>query len=283
MELPQNSYRISIISTCNMKCEYCHNEGNKVESMLTKEEIELLVKNSLKFNLKSIRLTGGEPMIHPEIREICQMLTEKYQLKVGINTNCIEHEKLKEIIKNGWCERVVVGLDYFDGSISKRSSVGVSSKEVLKNIIELKKLGCDVSISKVYCDDEENTMALADWAIQNKIRIKIIEVIKKERFETTSKEYIDIREKILKKYDMNVIIDDFNEINGYIGDTRVITFFHSHCRLGECDICKKIHLRVTSTGMLKQCMYTDEDDICYKIGNVEKNIEKYLSSPVKFY
>lgn len=45
MELPQNSYRVSIISSCNMQCEYCHNEGNKVKSMLTKEDIELLVKN----------------------------------------------------------------------------------------------------------------------------------------------------------------------------------------------------------------------------------------------
>lgn len=211
------------------------------------------------------------------------MLTEKYGLKVGINTNCIEYEKLKEIVANGWCKRVVVGLDYFDGIISKRSPIGISSKEVLKNISELKKFGCDVSISKVYCDDEENTMALVDWAIKNKIRIKIIEIVKKERFESTSREYIEIEKKILNKYAMNVQIDEFNEVNGYIDNIRAITFFHSHCRLGECDICKKIHLRVTSTGMLKQCMYTDEDDICYKVGNVQKNIERYLSLPAKFY
>lgn len=77
--------------------------------------------------------------------------------------------------------------------------------------------------------------------------------------------------------------DQFNEINGYIDDNRVITFFHSHCRVGECDICKKIHLRVTSTGKLKQCMYTDEDDIDFKNGNIYNNIAKYLSAPAKFY
>ena len=29
LQLPKNEYRISITSGCNMKCVYCHNEGNK--------------------------------------------------------------------------------------------------------------------------------------------------------------------------------------------------------------------------------------------------------------
>lgn len=283
MELPQNSYRISIISSCNMKCEYCHNEGNKTVNMLSKVDIENLIKNSFDFNIKSVRLTGGEPLIHPEIIEICKMLTEKYKLKVGINTNCIEIEKIKEIVKNGWCSRVVVGLDFFDSPVSKKSPVGVSSQEILSNIIELKNLGCDVSISKVYVNDEINTMRLVEWSINNSIRIKIIEVIKNERFNATSEEFIKIRNKIIKEYNMEIKKDQFNEVSGYINNNRVITFFHSHCRVGECDICKKIHLRVTSTGKLKQCMYTELDDIDFKIGNVHDNIEKYLARPAKFY
>lgn len=283
MELPQNSYRISIISACNMKCEYCHNEGNKEINVMSIDNIELLIKNSANFNIKEVRLTGGEPLIHPQIKEICKMITEKYKLKVGINTNCVEFETLKEIVKNGWCHRVVVGLDYYDSPISKKSSIGVSSKEILNNIIELKNLNCNVTISKVYDNDEENTMKIVDWALTNNIRIKIIEIVKFEKAISTSNEFIDIRNKILKKYNMEIIKDQFNEINGYINGKRVITFFHSHCRLGECDICKKIHLRVISTCKLKQCMYTDEDDIDFRVGNVSENISRYLSRPAKFY
>lgn len=283
VELPQNSYRMSITSACNMKCEYCHNEGNKIIQMLSKEDIELLVKNSKDFGIKEIRLTGGEPLIHPQIEEICQMLTEKYHLKVGINTNCVEFETLKRIIKNGWVHRVVVGLDYFDGPISKMSSVGKSSKEILEHILEIKKLGCNISISKVYTRDFENTLKLIDWAIKNDVRIKILEVVKDEECEATSKDFVEMRNKVIKLYNLDVKIDEFHEWNGYQGDKRVITFFHSHCRLRECDICKKIHLRVTSTGKLKQCMYHDEDDIDYRIGNVYNNIARYLTTPAKFY
>ena len=83
------------------------------------------------------------------------MISEKYNLDIGINTNCIEIEKLIYMIKHKWINRVIVGLDYFDKDISKNSPVGVSSKQILDNILKIKSFGCDVSISSVYNDDLE--------------------------------------------------------------------------------------------------------------------------------
>ena len=88
------------------------------------------------------------------------MISEKYHLDIGINTNCIEIKKLIFMIKNNWINRVIVGLDYFEGKISKNSPVGVSSKQILENILKIKKLGCDVSISSVYNDDLENKIKM---------------------------------------------------------------------------------------------------------------------------
>ena len=121
LSLPKNEFRISIISSCNMKCIYCHNEGNKHTNMLTIDEIKKIMDNSYDLGMTSVRLTGGEPLIHPQIFEICKMLSEEYKLKVGINTNCIEYEKLLYMIDNGWIDRVIVGLDYYDNKISKNS------------------------------------------------------------------------------------------------------------------------------------------------------------------
>lgn len=47
LEIPRNQYRMSIISSCNMKCTYCHNEGNSAISMLKIEDIEKIIKDSL--------------------------------------------------------------------------------------------------------------------------------------------------------------------------------------------------------------------------------------------
>lgn len=57
LEIPRNQYRMSIISSCNMKCVYCHNEGNNLVSMLKIEDIEKIIRDSEGFGLKAIRLT----------------------------------------------------------------------------------------------------------------------------------------------------------------------------------------------------------------------------------
>lgn len=52
MKLAKNELRISITAACNMKCVYCHNEGNTKMAMLTKEQIREIVEASKDFELK---------------------------------------------------------------------------------------------------------------------------------------------------------------------------------------------------------------------------------------
>lgn len=65
IEIPRNQYRMSIISSCNMKCVYCHNEGNNAISMLKIEDIEKIIKDSEGFGLKAIRLTRRRASYSP--------------------------------------------------------------------------------------------------------------------------------------------------------------------------------------------------------------------------
>ena len=281
--LPKDEYRISITSRCNMKCEYCHNEGNKKINELNIENIRTIMDNSYGFNMKNVRLTGGEPLIHPQIIEICKMLSSEYNLKVGINTNCIEINKLLYMIKNGWIDRVVVGLDYFDESISKKSPVGKSSKEILDNILKIKTLGCDVSISTVYDNNYENIHKLVKWCIKNEIRIKIIEIIKNEIYDTSDINYLNMRDKIINDFNFEIKIDELEEYNCYVNGKRIITFFPSLCRLRRCDLCKKIHLRITSEGKIKQCIQYNEDDADVIGEESRKNIIKELKREVNYH
>ena len=234
--------------------------------------------------LEQVRLTGGEPLIHKEIYDICQMLAEKYHLKVGINTNIVEIDKLMYMIKKGWIYRVVVGLDYYDAPISKQSPVGISSKQALENILKVKETGVNVTISTVYNGDYNNLYKLVDWAKKNKIRIKILEEVKNEVADSTDIEYLKMKDRILSDFNLTSKFDElFKEYHGVDSDDFIaVTFFHSHCRIRECDVCKKMHLRVTSSGKLKQCIQSDENDIKYLDGDIRKNILTALSQPVNF-
>lgn len=282
LKLPKNEYRISITSGCNMKCVYCHNEGNCTFNQLSKDEIEELIKNSYDLGLESVRITGGEPLIHKDIFNICKMLSEEYHLKVGINTNLIEIDKLMYMIEKGWIYRVVVGLDYYDGEISKQSPVGISSKKVLENILRVKNKGINISISTVFNGDYENLYRLFNWSLRNGVRIKILEQVKDEIFDQTSQEYAYMRNKIMNDYNLEKLIDSFNQWHGKINNQVVVSFFHSHCRLNECDICKNINLRVTGTGKFKQCIQTSEYDVDIFDGDIRDNIINTLNSSSNF-
>lgn len=283
LNLPKNEFRISIISSCNMRCVYCHNEGNKNIKMLSIEDIRKIIDNSYDLGMTSIRLTGGEPLIHPQIFEICKMLSEEYKLKVGINTNCVEYEKLSYMIEKGWIDRVIVGLDYYDNKISKQSSIGKSSKEILNNILSIKDKGCNVSISTVYNYDYDNIYNLVNWCQKNLVRIKIIELIENKVFETSDEKYIKMKNQLIKDFNFDVKIDEFEEYNCYKGQERIVSFFPSLCRLRRCDLCKKIHLRITSDGYIKQCIHYSDNDK-YLLGDkCRQNIIEEIESEVNYH
>lgn len=283
LALPRNEFRISIISICNMKCIYCHNEGNLKSSILSVDDLKKIIDNSYDLNLESIRLTGGEPLIHPQIFDICKMLSEEYHLKVGINTNCIEIEKIVKLIKNKWINRVIVGLDYYDGMVSKQSPIGRSSKDILNNILKIKDLGCDVSISCVYNNDYENIYNLVNWCVENSIRIKIIELIENKIYDTSDINYIKMRDSIINDFCFDVKIDEYEEFNCYKNGVRLVSFFPSLCRIRRCDLCKNIHLRITSQGKIKQCIHYDNDDKDLLNDNCRKNIIDELYSEVNYH
>jgi cyclic pyranopterin phosphate synthase len=266
-----------------MKCSYCHNEGNKIARHLPKEKIFLLIENSYDLGLKQMRLTGGEPLLHPEIYEICKTLKEKYNLKIGINTNAIFIDKLLELINEKLVDRVVVGLDYFDAPISKDSPIGLSSEEIKENIIKIKNSGCNVSVSKVYTGDYEDTFKIVEWGINNQIRIKILEIENGEISDQSVYGYDEMQRRLIINFGFTLKKNSYQEATGWKGDYHAVSFFHSKCRIRKCDLCRKMHLRVTSEGKLKTCLHYCDDDLDFCVGDVRENILKKLNSPVNYY
>ena len=72
LNIPSGDLRISVTNGCNMRCTYCHNEGQTETEVkyLSVNEVKTIVCNAMKFGLHKVRITGGEPLIHPNIEEI---------------------------------------------------------------------------------------------------------------------------------------------------------------------------------------------------------------------
>lgn len=283
MEIPRNQYRISITSGCNMKCVYCHNEGNVNNNKLSKNNIEKIIIHSKQFGLEEVRLTGGDPMTHQDIVSICKMIKDQYDLKIGINTNCVNYDNLLDLSKNGYINRIVVGLDYFDGKISKNSPIGLSSQIILSRIKELRNYVNDISIDIVYSNNEDDIYNIINWGIENKIRVKVIEIEKNEISNKSSCEYLQLMKNIIDKFQLETRYDENEELNGYLDNVLIVSFFHSLCRLRRCDICKKIQLRINCEGIAKPCIFYDNQDVNLLNGDICDNIQKVLTRKVDYH
>ena len=270
-----------------MKCTYCHNEGNCETNTLSIDNIEKIINCAKKMGLEEVRLTGGDPLTHPDIYKICEMIHEKYGLRVSINTNCVAFNKLKSLVDNGWISRIVVGLDYANAPISKNSSVGLSSSVILDRIRELKDSGCEVSIATVFNNDLENKKEIVEWGIKNEVRVKIIEIEKNEISTHSDIEYLKMQKTIMESFDFDFIAtDELGEYNCFINGKKILSFFPSFCRLRRCDLCRQIQLRITSKGMIKRCLYyTDGDENLIGIEEEEmaKVLKKVLNSDINYH
>lgn len=100
---PIENLRIIVTTKCNYNCVYCHAEGyydfsyfgmemngqlqipKKYE--LFSEEVELIGKAARMFGVDKVKITGGEPLIKPDIADIVMVLKELGFRDVSMVTN----------------------------------------------------------------------------------------------------------------------------------------------------------------------------------------------------
>jgi len=89
IELPRrNTLQIFITNKCNYKCEGCfaRNVMSENGKDITLEEYKKAIKTGLEKGVQQINLLGGEPLMHPDIKEIIKINITN-NLKTTIYTN----------------------------------------------------------------------------------------------------------------------------------------------------------------------------------------------------
>ena len=97
ISLEDNAY-IVLTHICNRECPFCIDVyRNKSKKFLTLSKIKNIHKTLQENKIKRVTLVGGEPLLNPEIKEICLFLSKKYD--IVITTNFDFPEKILEIDK----------------------------------------------------------------------------------------------------------------------------------------------------------------------------------------
>src|SRR5687768_18619779 len=93
---PLHDLRISVMDRCNFRCPYCmpretfheHYRFLKSSERLSFEEIVRLTRLFVAAGVRKIRLTGGEPLLRPNLAELIGELTALERVEdVALTTN----------------------------------------------------------------------------------------------------------------------------------------------------------------------------------------------------
>jgi len=110
--------RISVTKRCNFGCIYCHDEGlgpvarprAAHEDEMTPTEVERLVVVARELGIRSVKFTGGEPLVRADLEEIIDRTVRQIP-DVSLTTNGSMLEKRAEALRDAGLKRVNVSVD----------------------------------------------------------------------------------------------------------------------------------------------------------------------------
>ncbi len=201
--------RVSLLSKCNLGCVYCTMGDEEVKEMnahsskasLDVEQLLGIIEQlHERLQLETIRLTGGEPLLYPHLREMIEGARQIGIPKIKLTTNAFLLERQAKMLKQAGMQSINVSLDALDENVfflmSRRSGV----QKVLQGIEAALHAGLEVKINTVVMKGINNSqiLPLLEYAGAHKIGIRYLEVMAMGHLYHQRKKYLFTEDEILE-------------------------------------------------------------------------------------
>ena len=181
------SLRISLIDRCNFRCFYCMPESvfgddypflEKSEWM-SFDEIVRLVRIFGGLGVTRLRLTGGEPLLRPQLPVLVRRLVDLNHIEdLALTTNGTRLAGMAGLLADAGLPRITISLDAIEQSVLTRIS---GSKALIGPVIDgidaAQAAGLEVKINAVIVKDvnESQIIPLAQFARDRRVTLRFIE------------------------------------------------------------------------------------------------------------
>jgi molybdenum cofactor biosynthesis enzyme MoaA len=259
--------RISLTSACNLKCDYCHNEGQTApwlhgrKTTVTLETIERMLDLAARHGVRSVKLSGGDPGLHPGIVAVLGAVVrwrDRYPMiaKWGMCTNggpFLNARKFEALIASA-LDNISVGIDSVDpDELSKPGSpVGIPGPRLIEAFVKplLARWNGALKFDTVFTGDQRRTLDVIRAARDLRVNVSVVEVNGvMDTAHTVREKFLELISKTAKEFRLEPKLHEpLNEIYLFDDDGNTpIKFYQDHCRDLDCGHCRKIHLRVSPT------------------------------------
>lgn len=176
--------RVSLTSACNYACVYCVADGKRLHADRKALPLPrlLLAVEYLKVanDLRTLRITGGEPLISPLFDGFMAELGRLGFADVSLTTNGqLLSRKLPVLLAAG-VERINVSLDTLDAGALRRIARGGDLAGVLEGIERALAAGVRVKINMVPLrgHNHEQVLPMLDYCLARGMELRFIELMR---------------------------------------------------------------------------------------------------------
>jgi cyclic pyranopterin phosphate synthase len=268
---PITYLRVSVTDKCNLRCVYCMPESGlpwlRREDLLSYEEIVELVRAAASVGVRTIRLTGGEPLVRRDLHRLVAGIHAVAGVEdIALSTNAVLLEEQLDALVAAGLRRVNVSLDTLREDRFQEIARRPGLERVLRGIeaaiaagLAPVKLNCVVMRGR----NDDEIAAFAEMTRHRPIYVRFIEVMPvHENLGLQHDEYVS-SDEILERVST---IGDIRAVGGPPGNgpARYFAFDGAPGAVGVisplshdyCERCNRV--RLSADGRLRLCLFGDQ-------------------------
>ncbi len=266
-----NYLRLSVTDRCNLRCSYCMpSEGLPLferSDLLTRAEIISIAETAIQLGIRKIRITGGEPLVRPDIVELLGDLGKLAGLeKLVLTTNGVRLADLATDLFAAGVHGTNISIDSLDPDLFSKITRGGDLNRCLQGIEASLSVGFKTKLNIVVMAgiNDHEIADFVGFARTHPVAVRFIEYMPTQG-RNHDKSLLIPSAQILEmiRRVMPLEADDKSQNNPLAGPARNYKVPGSQGTIGVispvtdhfCADCNRI--RITANGLARGCLFHD--------------------------
>lgn len=263
------SVRLSLTDRCDLACVYCrpNRRDGYLEDRLSDTAWKAMIEGLVRAGVRRVRLTGGEPLLHPRVVELVSFLDSLALEDLALTTNGTQLAHLAKPLQKAGLRRLTISLDSLIPERFFQLTRGGHLGHVLEGIDAALEAGFEeLKINTVVLRDrnDDELESLTRWSWERRITPRFIEVMRVGEGAKLPVSILVTAKEMQQKL-TSLLAEGHAQTDPDRGPAR---YLHSRenptYRVGFisgtsetfCEECDR--LRVASDGVLRPCLATND-------------------------